>query len=206
MIRRLALLLTPLLLAPVVLQDTGGAGPSPVNTAWRTAGSESDSGTCYSNDTAHTVADVAAGDAPPQSGRVEGFCIDSFRLSNFGFTTGDVPASSTINEIHLHYQAHGGTQGQSNRRRVDVWVVEETGTDCETAGSPGRDNHQLPQSTEDDSTWTANDVGDTLWGCTWVAADVLDADFGMRWKHTTSVGSNVIGIDFIEMRINYTPP
>ncbi len=166
-------------------------------TAWRTAGTESDAGACYSNDTAHTISDDT---------RVEGFCASSFRLSNFGFTTGDIPAGSTIDGITVNFEAHGGSASQAARRRVDVWVVDEAAADCTNGGAPGRNNHQLPQNAEDNATWTADDASAALWGCTWADSDPLDTDFGIRWEHTSASGSNVIGIDFVRIQIDYTPP
>jgi hypothetical protein len=173
-------------------------GGTPGTTSFRTAGTETDSGTCYTNDTSHTVSDDT---------RVEGFCVDSFRLSNFGFTGSDIPSGSTIDGITVQFEAYGGAASQSVRRRVDVWVVDEAGADCETAGAPGRDNHQLDQSADLDVTWTANDAADVKWGCAWDSdTDITDTDFGFRWEHTSSSGSNVIGIDYVAIQIEYTSP
>jgi hypothetical protein len=182
---------------PTVNLGGGVSISAPAFTGWKTASTEDDSGACYSNDTEH----VSSNDT-----RVEGSCTSSFRLSNFGFTSGDIPSGSTINGIELHYEAHGGSASQAARRRLDIWIVDETGTDCETAAAPGRDNHDLPQNAEDDSTWTANDAADALWGCTWNQADILHTNFGTRWIHTSDVGGNVVGIDFVEIRVNYTAP
>ena len=173
-------------------------------TAWKTAGTETDSGACYSNDTAHAASDVTDTDDPPQTGRVEGSCVNDFELSNFGFTTGDIPTGSTINGITVNYEAHGGTASQANRRRVDVWIVFSDDTKCTSAGAPGRDNHQLSQGIDLDSTWTADDLADGLWGCTWTATDIHDVDFGITWAHTTATGGNTIGIDFVRIQVDYT--
>lgn len=171
-------------------------------TAFRTATAEFDELSCFSNLTAHAVADVAADDDPPQSGRVESSCATYIEITDFGFTTGDVPASSTIDGITVHFQAHGGTATQIARRRLDIWLVDELGAIC----TPGRDNVVWPIGTEDDQTWNDDDLADTTWGCGFVAADILDVDFGIRWKKTTASGGNVLGTDLVEIRIVYTPP
>ena len=173
-----------------------GSGSVPEFTAWQTAGTESDTGACYSNDTEH----VSSNDT-----RVEGNCTSSFRLSNFGLTGTEVPSGSTINSVEVHVEAHGGSASQANRRRYDLWMVDGAASDC---SSPGIDNHQLPQNAEDDTTFLQDDLADPLWGCTAALdqADVVDTDFGIRWQHTASTGGNVIGIDFVEIRVEFTPP
>ena len=173
------------------------AGGTPSTTTFKTAGTETDSGTCYSNVTSHTVSDDT---------RAEASCVNSFRLSNFGFTTGDVPAGSTIDGITVQIEAHGGAATQAVRRRMDVWVVDAAGADCTNGGAAGRVNHQLPLNSEDDSTWTGDDAAAVLWGCTWSDTDVIDVDFGIRWEHTSATGSNVIGIDYAAIQIEYTAP
>jgi hypothetical protein len=177
---------------------TAGGGGSPGTTSFRTAGTETDSGGCYTTITTHTVSDDA---------RVEGFCLDSFRLSNFGFTDSDIPSGSTIDGITVQIEAHGGPASQGNRRRIDVWVVDEAGVDCETGGVPGWNNHQLNLDADLDVTWTNNEAVDVKWGCAWDSdADIKDIDFGFRWEHTSASGSNVIGIDYVAIQIEYTSP
>ncbi len=194
---RLLTLLATLLFALPAASDT--AGPF-------TGGLQTDLGTCRTNDASHAV--IFATD----SLRVDGFCVDVFRVYGFGITTGDIEAGSTIDGITLRFIAHGGSATEAVRRRVDVWIVDAAATNCTTGGAPGRNDHQLNQGADLDVTWTGDDVADVLWGCTgWNVGDadsksLNDVDFGIRWAHTTDTGPNSIGIDFVTLTIEYTPP
>jgi hypothetical protein len=191
--RWIAILL--LLVAVPAWADTGGP---------LTAGTEDDTaGSCWTNDTSHAADDDT---------RVEASCTSVFRISNFGFTATEVPNDATVTGITVRMVAHGGAASQSVRRRLDVWVVDSAGNVCTSGGAPGRDNHQLDQGAEIDATWTGDDGASTVWSTcngetphTWTPSDVQDIDFGVEWKHTSSSGGNVVGIDLVEISVVYTP-
>jgi hypothetical protein len=178
-------------------------------TSWRVGTTENDVSGHYSNDTAHDTSDVADGNDPPQTGRVEGFNVGVFMIQGFGFTTGDVPTGSTINQISINMEFHGGMASQAVRRRINVDVVDETGTACGTGISAvqAQLGEEEPAGAASVITLDEDDNGSFTWTCgTWAATDIHDVDFGMQWNHTSAAGSNIIGIDYVEMQIDYTPP
>lgn len=126
------------------------------------------------------------------------------KCTNFGFTTADVPAGSTINGIEMQYrrrmgssadgvttanmrEVKGGTIGGSNVSTMNVaaWAFSGTEAGSENIVEGGAAN---------------------LWNNTWTAADVIASTFGCAIAATGSGSTPDAFIDYVEMRIYYTAP
>jgi len=154
--------------------------------------------TCWSPTSSTLVAAMASDDNNYAEDTTS--CIDSLLMTNF-FTTGDVPAGSTIISIQVRIIDIGADVAQANRRRLDIYVQDEAGAD--TPG--GIQLYQMARNAEQTTTFTQDDDLSALWSTTWVAADVVDPDFGVRLNHTdTNAVTN--RVEMIEMQIEFTPP
>jgi len=122
---------------------------------------------------------------------------DYLTLTNFGFTSSDIPAGATINGIEfvinrahaeadnvydvLLYLLKDGTQHGSNLASATKWPTSLT--DATYGGSTN------------------------LCGGSWTQADILDADFGFQLsiKATTKPASGKFSsVDFGKIRVYYT--
>jgi hypothetical protein len=122
---------------------------------------------------------------------------DYLTLTNFGFTSSDIPDGATINGIEfvinrnhdeannvydvLLYLLKNGTQHGSNLASATYWPTSFT--DATYGGSTN------------------------LCGGSWTQADILDADFGFQLsiKATADPGSGIVSrVDFGKIRVYYT--
>lgn len=118
--------------------------------------------------------------------------------SNFGFS---VPSGATIDGIEMQYERQKFGTGAASIQESEIKIVK--------GGVIGTTN-----KADTATNWTENSfqvvtrgAADDLWGETWTAADVNASDFGVaiRAKGTGSITNRTPQIDYVQIRITYTP-
>lgn len=116
--------------------------------------------------------------------------------SNFGFTTSDIPAGSTIDGIELEIGAY--TQ-RSSAARDDALYLRLSGSNT------GNDKASATSYSSSMATRTYGGATDT-WGATLSAANVIDTTFGIALSiYRTDSRSFDMYMDYFKIRIYYTP-
>ena len=124
---------------------------------------------------------------------------DWLRCVNFGFTTGDIPADSTINGIEVLIEREG--EGAASTNIVDSYIVLRN-----SSGQVGDNKADAV------TTWPVNDATatygavDDAWGAGITAAEAILSTFGVDIsianQHATQARHG--DIDHVQIRITYT--
>ncbi len=133
-----------------------------------------------------------------------------YKLTNFAFTTADVPAGSTVNGFEFSYNRRENSTSDNIGLR-SLFMIKADGTVI--TGTNKSDAPAEWPTTAATQTLPATNPQSDLWGYTGVtASDVLDTDFGIAVEFWTTNGtSNVSGttpdadtIKDLQLRIYYT--
>lgn len=132
-------------------------------------------------------------------------------LTNFGFTTGDVPTGSTINGIKASIERNGTVV--TNRCHIEdnsIKIVKGgsiTGsTEMAGTGTGGAQWSTSPTDRTDDYGGTSS-----LWGQTWAVSDITASNFGIviSAKNIKDGGPGntcTANVDDVKITVYYTPP
>jgi hypothetical protein len=119
--------------------------------------------------------------------------------SNFGFTTADIPAGSTIDGIEVRgvLQKTGGPADPGSNA---LYVQKVTGTNVGNNKAGSWPAHVS-------GTYTAGGASDT-WGAGVTASDAISTGFAVAYRAENSNAKfgTALGIASIELRFHYTPP
>lgn len=116
------------------------------------------------------------------------------KLTNYGFTSSDVPAGATINGIRVNITNHA-----NNASGVTPTTVEIVkGGTVQTTQNKGT-SVALPTT---DTTTTYGATND-LWGVTWAQTDITSSGFGMTVQYT-SAGTRTVSLDCATIDVTYT--
>lgn len=111
----------------------------------------------------------------------------------FGFTTGDVPAGSTIDGIEVVVRFRSGS-GIEHSMAVQMVKNGAKDGDLSAAQNVAGDTYEVK---------TYGGATDK-WGTTWVATDIVDSDFGAWFDCNIVSGSGNARIDYVKIRVYYT--
>ena len=120
--------------------------------------------------------------------------------SNFGFTSADIPAGSTINGITVEIERRDQAIGAASDNRVQLAKgtafanlvgtnKADTATDWPTAVAVA----------------TYGGAAD-LWGTTWTDAEVTATSFAVMLSVQADAANTDIFVDFVRVTIDYTAP
>ena len=119
---------------------------------------------------------------------------DRHRFYDYGFT---IPSGSTINGIEV---------------RLDAWVYLITTGDPKmcvvlswNGGTTWTSAKITPNLTTSEQTYTLGSASDT-WGRTWSSGDFSNANFRLRITDIASSTTRNFRLDWVPVRVTYTPP
>lgn len=124
---------------------------------------------------------------------------DWLRLTNYGFTTGDIPSGSIINGIEVAIGHYG--ENSTNLRDSAIYLRKTSG--------------QVGSNYASGTNWNASPIqeityGDSTnkWGTTWSVDDILNSDFGIDFSAANNNGTAARNayVDYIKIRIYYDTP
>jgi hypothetical protein len=120
---------------------------------------------------------------------------DWLRLTNFGFTTLDIPSGSTIDGIEFAMNRYGS----NNNINDSLIYLRKTSGQVGTDGSLGTWNNSP-------ATEVLYGGSTSLWGTTWGTSDILSSDFGVDISISNShrTQARMGYVDYIKIRIYYT--
>ena len=121
---------------------------------------------------------------------------DWLRITNFGFTTGDIPSGATIDGIEVQYECVG-----------EDTQIKDSQLFAYRSGQVGTSQHSTSAWGTTENTQTRG--GSTnLWGATWADTDIVgNANFGFELsalKDGTAGTGRFARVDHFEVRVHYT--
>lgn len=166
-------------------------------TAWKTAGTVaavSNGGTNWTNPSNIGASDnsYAVATSIPNGGNSY-----DLRATNFGFTSADIPAGSTIDGIEVDVEAKADN---ASRGYISAALRNVTGGSAKRV-PPGGGNYL----TTSDVTETLGGASDK-WGATVTQANVLNAAFGVNLIANCDSSTVTVSVDFVRLRVHYTLP
>ncbi len=182
---------------------TTDAGASPQWTSLKTAGTVAIDGANSGGewDPAPSVSNLAADDDDTAnlfigSGTTE--YAEGVIVSNFGFTTGDIPASSTINGLEITIRGREAVAG----RAVTVMGVQVTDDGGSTFIGTAKDDEGTLTGTDSDI--VIGGASD-LFGTSITDSDVRSSNFGFHFSFRATGDTPVlIEVEQVQVRVNYT--
>jgi hypothetical protein len=119
------------------------------------------------------------------------------KVSNFGFS---IPSGATIKGIEI---TANGARAEGNNEARDLTAY------AQISGANVGSNKATSQQVDNDSVsgWSGLYGGKhDLWGTTWTPAQINASSFGFAITFTRiDVGSFWVGVDYIQIKIYYTP-
>ena len=155
-------------------------------TATKYGGTATQSGSGWSNLT--SAQGSTSGTYATYSGTTQSY----LRLTNYGFTTTDIPTGSTINGITVNVRGRNSQGSQTMNVALTKNGTTALGSKTFTISSSYADNTQ--GSTSD------------LWGQTWAVSDLTASTFGVMLRDSNTTASGTFEIDYITVTITYTAP
>jgi len=176
----------------------------PTNTGWRsptaqaavTSGSGDNNG--FQTNPTNAFADGTVYAEDPDSGTGTGTACsgtgkDRHRFYNYGFT---IPGGQTINGIQVRLDAWADSTSGSPKMCVELsWDGGTTWTAAKTTAN----------LTTSEQTYSLGSTSDT-WGRTWSSTNFSDANFRLRITNVASNTSRDFRLDWVPVRVTYTPP
>jgi hypothetical protein len=123
---------------------------------------------------------------------------DWLRLTNFGFTSGDIPVGAAINGIEMQTVHKASATGNI----ADSAIYLRNGAGAQV----GNNKASATEWNNADETWNYGASND-MWGTSLTQADIVDTDFGIdiSCRNDNTSSARTASIDFIKIRITYTP-
>lgn len=122
---------------------------------------------------------------------------DWLRLTNFGFTTTDIPVGSTINGIEVQYK-------KSNLGSSELYLYDSVLKLRKTSGQVGDNKASGTRWATTKETKTYGGAADT-WNSELTAADLIDSGFGIDLSvNTTGDIPDTAWVYFCQIRVYYT--
>jgi len=172
----------------------------PAWTGWKTAGTASAAALSGSGDTwAGTGNTTSSNSSFATSNLSDDEWSDWLRLTNFGFTTDDIPDGATITGIEFRIER---MQEDSNNIQ-DYHIYARNGS-----GQTGSDQKATGVNWPVDPSKAYRTYGGTgdLLGATWADSDIRASTFGLDiaiFKNGTAGTSRLGSIDHVEIRVEY---
>lgn len=166
-------------------------------TSFKASGTQADAGAGHGTATWGTPTNAAASDDSHTTASVNAAAVSHYlRLTNFGFTSSDIPAGSTIDGIEVNIE----------KSRTGIGVFDESILLRKTSGQVGSDK------ADTGTNWGTTDAIATYGGAadTWSSgltqADIIDSNFGIDIACKGAASTGVGRIDYVEIRVYYTTP
>ena len=185
---------------------TTAEGGSDAWTSWMTAGTVAIDGANTSDawDPTPTVSTLGSADASTAnlflttlSEHTEGVFA-----TNFGFDTGDIPSSSTINGIEVRFVDVASNVGDKPWTFSTVYLTADGSTNDGTAKT---NQGTINSSTASTVTVPASGGATDAWGTALTDTEVRASTFGVFFNlQATSETNTLAVIDQLELRVNYT--
>jgi len=124
--------------------------------------------------------------------------FDWLRVTNFGFTTSDIPSGATIDGIEIKIE-HYGTAAD---------VIKDSALYLrKTSGQVGDNKASASAWATSDEEITYGGAADK-WGYAWLASDIISSNFGVDLSPLNTDPDNIEGsyVDVISIRVYYTAP
>ncbi len=199
---------------PVGAAEITGFAPTTVEggsaawTSWMTAGTVSEGSDGESWSDAPSVSNLSSDNGVEATilHGTAGNLSNTVTCTNFGFDTGDIPASSTINGIEVRFtdlrEAIGGD------RPWDIGTLDLTGVTSSTAKTDVLTT-KVSQGAGGTSPQTVTIGGDSdIWSGTVTDTQVRASAFGITFQteyiSPQQDGSPLAALDMLEVRVNYT--
>lgn len=140
--------------------------------------------------------------ASADSPKIKSTYSDWLRLTNFGFTSADIPTGSTINGIEMVIE-------KKTKSDPIISYIEDSALYLRDSGGQVGDNTAdlgVKWSTSWDTT-TYGGASD-MWGTTLSQADIIDSTFGcdLSMLSTSGIITKDGEVDYVKIRVYYTPP
>lgn len=166
-------------------------------TSFKASGTQADAGAGHGTVTWGTPANAASSNNVYTTAAVNAAAVSHYlRLTNFGFTSTDIPAGSTINGIEVNLERKLG---------AGIGVFDETIILRKTSGQVGNNKADTGTNWGTEAVITYGGAADT-WASGLTQTDIIDSNFGIdiacKGAPTTGTGS----VDYVEIRIYYTAP
>jgi hypothetical protein len=120
------------------------------------------------------------------------------RATNFGFTSSDIPAGSTIDGVEVEVEARADNASRGN---IPVGLRNVTGGSVKWVPGPTSSSYL----TTSDVTTALGGASDR-WGATISQANVVNSAFGVNMAGSCDAATVTISIDFVRMRVHYSLP
>jgi hypothetical protein len=118
------------------------------------------------------------------------------RLTNFGFTSSDVPAGATVNGIEVVVKRKADQNG-SNNYINDTKIFLRNGAAAQVG-----DNKASASKWPTSNTEVTYGGGADTWNASLAQTDIVDTDFGLDFEVNNA--SAIASVDSIKIRITYT--
>ena len=148
------------------------------------AGTGSQSGSGWSN--ISNAVGSSSGNYATYSGTSQSW----LRLTNFGFTTSDIPSGATINGITVTVRGRNSQGSQSMNVALTKNGTTALGSKTFTISSSYSNNVQGSSS--------------DLWGQTWTDTDLTSSSFGVMLRDSNTTASGTFEIDYVTVVVTYT--
>lgn len=160
------------------------------------------SGTQASVDRAAGVAwtspgNVAASDDSRATCANPGTGSDWLRLTNFGFSTSDIPAGSTIDGLEFEIEC-ADTAGPAAPRDLEIFFRV-------TAGQVGSNAADVGVNWPAVEAYVTHGGATSLYGRSWTDTEIVSADFGIDIA-VDALGGATASVDHVRIRVYYTIP
>jgi len=127
------------------------------------------------------------------SGGSKNTYTDWLRLTNFGFSSSDIPDGSTINGIEFEINRYGSAADSVNDSALYLYANGQVGNNLASAT-------KWPTSVEAATYGGATD----MCGTTLSQADIVANTFGVQLSTRNSATSVTAYVDYIKIRVYYT--
>mgnify|MGYP000232683829 CR=1 FL=1 len=187
---------------------TTDAAASSQWTAWRTAGTVAIDGANAGGewDPAPSVSVLATADNSNANlfiGSSTAEYAEGVFATNFGFSTGEIPASSTINGIEVRFVDSQSDIGGRPWYYTNVFITVDGSTNDGTAKSPTSDT--VTSATGDTITIPSTGGDTDVWGTSITDSEVRGTNFGIHFSCGATAETPVLAAtDQLEIRVNYT--
>ena len=120
---------------------------------------------------------------------------DWLLLTNFGFTSSDIPSGSTINGIEFIICRAANYAGYFNDSAVYLYNSSAVGNNLASAG-------KYPQTTQTEATYGG---ATNMCGTSLTQSDIVSSNFGVELStYCGNTGSGIVYVDYIKIRVYYT--
>lgn len=167
-------------------------------TAFKASGTQADAGAGHGTVTWATPTNAAASDGVYTTASVNASAISHFlRLTNFGFTSADIPGGSSIDGIEVHLKRKLG---------AGVGVFDESIILRNTSGQVGNNKADTVTNWGTDATITYGGAADT-WAAGLVATDIVgNSNFGIDVACKGAASTGTGSVDYLEIGVYFTAP